>query len=60
MTALSASVPAAIMRWPLPKPLYDVEGLSLEDVARKAMNIAGDIDVYTNHNLIIEKVTADE
>ena len=38
------------------KALYDVEGLSLEDIAQKAMKIAGDIDIYTNHNVIIEKV----
>ena len=37
------------------KALYDVPGLSLEDIARKAMQIAGDIDIYTNHNVIIEK-----
>ena len=38
------------------KALYDIDDLSLEDIARKAMKIAGDIDVYTNHNVIIEKV----
>ncbi len=38
------------------KALYDVEGLSLEDIAKKAMKIAGDIDIYTNHNVTIEKV----
>ena len=38
------------------KALYDVEGLSLEDIAKKAMKIAGDIDIYTNHNITIEKV----
>ncbi|MBR1605162.1 MAG: ATP-dependent protease subunit HslV [Alphaproteobacteria bacterium] len=38
------------------KALYDIEDLSLEDIAQKAMKIAGDIDVYTNHNVIIEKV----
>ncbi len=38
------------------KALYDVEGLSLEDIARKALKIAGDIDIYTNHNVIVEKV----
>lgn len=38
------------------KALYDVEGLSLEEIAQKAMKIAGDIDIYTNHNVIIEKV----
>ena len=35
---------------------YAVEGLSLEEIAQKAMKIAGDIDIYTNHNVIIEKV----
>ena len=38
------------------KALYDIDGLSLEEIARKALKIAGDIDVYTNHNVIIEKV----
>lgn len=38
------------------KALYDVKDMSLEDIAVKAMQIAGDIDVYTNHNVIIEKV----
>lgn len=38
------------------KALYDIEGLSLEDIAERAMKIAGDIDIYTNHNVIIEKV----
>lgn len=42
------------------KALYDVKGLTLEDIARSAMKIAGDIDVYTNHNVVIEKVPADE
>ncbi len=37
------------------KALYDIDGLSLEDIARKALKIAGDIDIYTNHNVIIEK-----
>ena len=38
------------------KALYDVEGLSLEEIVRKALKIAGDIDIYTNHNVIVEKV----
>lgn len=38
------------------KALYDIDGLSLEEIAQKAMKIAGDIDIYTNHNVIIEKV----
>ena len=39
------------------KALYDIPGLSLEDIAEKSMKIAGDIDIYTNHNVIIEKVS---
>ena len=38
------------------RALIDVEGLDAEAVARKAMNIAADICVYTNHNLVIEKL----
>ena len=38
------------------KALYDIPGLTLDDIAAKAMKIAGDIDVYTNHNVIIERV----
>ena len=36
--------------------LIDIEGLDAEAVARKAMKIAADICVYTNHNVIIEKL----
>ena len=39
------------------KALYDIPGISLEDIAEKSMKIAGDIDIYTNHNVIIEKVS---
>jgi len=38
------------------KALYDIPGLELENIAQKAMAIAGDIDVYTNHNVIIERI----
>ena len=41
------------------KALYDIEGLNIEDIAKKAMKIAGDIDIYTNHNVIIESITHD-
>jgi len=34
----------------------DVDGLDAEAVARKAMKIAADICVYTNHNIVIEKL----
>ncbi len=40
------------------KALYDVSGMNLEEIAQKAMKIAGDIDVYTNHNVIIERIEA--
>jgi ATP-dependent HslUV protease subunit HslV len=38
------------------RALIDIEGLDAEAVARKAMKIAADICVYTNHNVIIEKL----
>ena len=36
------------------KALYDVENLSTEDVALKAMKIAADLCIYTNSNFTIE------
>lgn len=42
------------------KALYDVPNINLEEIARKAMKIAGDIDVYTNHNVIVERINNDE
>lgn len=36
------------------RALAPVEGLSAEDVARRAMKIAGDICVYTNHSVTVE------
>src|SRR5262252_6656364 len=38
------------------RALVDVDGLDAEAIARKAMDIAADICVYTNHNLVIEKL----
>ena len=38
------------------KALYDVDGLAAEDIARRALKIAGDIDKYSNHNVVVEKV----
>ena len=38
------------------RALMTVPDLSAEEVARRAMKIAADICVYTNHNLIVEKV----
>jgi len=36
------------------RALMDIPGLTAEDTARRAMKIAGDICVYTNHSVIIE------
>ena len=36
------------------RALIAIEGLSAEDIARRAMAIAGDICVYTNHSLRVE------
>lgn len=36
--------------------LIDIPGLEAEEIVRKAMRIAGDICVYTNHNVIVEKI----
>jgi ATP-dependent HslUV protease subunit HslV len=40
------------------RALLTVEGLGAEEVARRAMRIAGDICVYTNHSLIVETLVA--
>lgn len=40
------------------RALADVDGLSAEDIARRAMKIAADICVYTNHNLVVESLDA--
>jgi ATP-dependent HslUV protease subunit HslV len=36
------------------RALYDVDNLSTEDVALKAMKIAADLCIYTNSNFTIE------
>ncbi|HTZ69828.1 MAG TPA: ATP-dependent protease subunit HslV [Acetobacteraceae bacterium] len=36
------------------RALIDVEGLTAEQIARRAMQIAGDICVYTNHSVTVE------
>jgi ATP-dependent HslUV protease, peptidase subunit HslV len=40
------------------RALLDVEGMDAEAVARKAMAVAADICVFTNHNLIVETLEA--
>ena len=41
------------------RALADVKGMDAEKIVKKAMDIAGDICVYTNHNLITESLTAE-
>ena len=36
------------------RALMEIDGLSAEETARRAMRIAGEICVYTNANVIIE------
>lgn len=36
------------------RALMGVDGLTAEEIARRAMKIAGDICVYTNHALVVE------
>src|SRR5262249_1981106 len=38
------------------RALIGVEGLSAEDIATKAMGIAADICIYTNRNIIVERL----
>jgi ATP-dependent HslUV protease subunit HslV len=38
------------------RALIGVEGLSAEEIARRAMKIAADICVYTNNNVILETI----
>ncbi|MBU6498964.1 MAG: ATP-dependent protease subunit HslV [Rhodospirillales bacterium] len=39
------------------RALIGVAGFSAEEIARRAMKIAGDICVYTNHNVIVETIS---
>ena len=38
------------------KALINNTDLSAEDVAKKSLNIAADICIYTNHNIVLEKI----
>jgi ATP-dependent HslUV protease subunit HslV len=38
------------------RALMTVDGLGAEEIARRAMKIAGDICVYTNYNVIVETI----
>jgi ATP-dependent HslUV protease subunit HslV len=38
------------------RALIDIDGMSAEAIAKKSMKIAADICIYTNHNVIFEKL----
>lgn len=38
------------------KAMFDIPQMDAEEIAKKAMSIAADICIYTNHNIRIEKV----
>ncbi len=38
------------------RALLDIDGLSAEEIARRAMRIAADICVYTNENVVLEQL----
>ena len=38
------------------RALVGIDGLDAETIVRRAMKIAGDICIYTNHNITIEKL----
>jgi ATP-dependent HslUV protease, peptidase subunit HslV len=40
------------------RALIDMPELDAEDVAKKAMNIAANMCVYTNHEFIVESMVA--
>jgi ATP-dependent HslUV protease subunit HslV len=42
------------------RALVDLEAMSAEEIARKAMAIAADICIYTNANVVLETIHSDE
>ncbi|UWI83398.1 ATP-dependent protease subunit HslV [Wolbachia endosymbiont of Howardula sp.] len=38
------------------RALIDIQDISIEEIAKKAMRIAADICIYTNNNIVIEKI----
>merc|ERR1711871_1270481 len=40
------------------RALIDQEDLSAEDIARRSVEIAASIDVYTNNNVVVENIPA--
>jgi len=42
------------------RALMEVEGMEIDDIARRSMKVAGDLCIYTNHNIIEEHYPAPE
>jgi ATP-dependent HslUV protease subunit HslV len=42
------------------RALLEKSDLSAEEIARTAMKIAGDMCIYTNHNLVVQKIGENE
>ena len=41
------------------RALIDQDNMTAEQIARKAMQIAGDLCIYTNHNVVLKQITID-
>ena len=55
ITAIGSGGPYALAA---ARALLPVEGLTAEEICRRAMRIAGDICVYTNGNIVLETLEA--
>lgn len=55
MVGLGAGGPYALAA---ARALYDLEGFSAKDVVERAMNIAADMCVFTNRNIVIDTITS--
>lgn len=42
------------------KALYDIDEIPTGELARKAMTIAADLCIYTNHNFVVETIDVDD
>ncbi|MFQ3307566.1 MAG: ATP-dependent HslUV protease subunit HslV [Candidatus Midichloriaceae bacterium] len=41
------------------KALIDIDGIKLEEIAKKSLKIAADICIYTNHNTVMKTIKID-
>ncbi len=39
------------------RALYDIDDLSAEEIAQKSMSIAADLCIYTNHSILLKKLS---